>query len=166
MGDRVQSSIGVAQYYGPRTTNEGLPASVATYGPTRVVELHFDYADANAGIPVVDGDTDMGVLVIPANSLIKAAYLHVTTAFTSSGSATLELGTEDSDGTTDDADGLDSLAVAALTVNSWHVLDGAKIGATSGVEDVQISIDDATEVFTAGEARLIVEYLPPVARNS
>jgi hypothetical protein len=163
---RVQSSIGASQHYGPRVSNEGLPASVTTYGPTRIVEVPFDWVQANAGLPVVDADEDAAVLSIPANSLVKAAYLHVTTAFTSGGSATLELGLEDEDGSASDADGLDSLAVAALTANSWHVLDGALIGATSGVENAQISIDDATAAFTAGKARLIVEYILPVTPNA
>lgn len=160
---RQQSSIGVPQHYGPRESTVGLPHSVSTYGPTRIMEVVFDYLDANAGIPVLDSDEDAAVLRIPANSLIKAAYLHVTTAFTSAGSATLQLGTEDIDGSVDDADGLDTLAVAALTEGSWHVLDGALVGATSGVEDLQVAIDDAVAVFTAGKARLVVEYMPPTA---
>ena len=160
---REQASIGAAQHYGPRTDNAGLPHTVSQYGPYKVQEVRFDYEDANAGLPTANANTDAGTLIIPANSIITRAYLHVTTAFTSGGSATLELGTQNNAGSAVDADGLDSLAVAALTANSWHVLDGALIGATVGTSDVQVSIDDATATFTAGVARLIVEYVQPSA---
>lgn len=163
MTDRVQSSQGTAQHYGPRDTNDGLDNSVSTMGLTQQRELYFDFAQANAGLPVTDADEDAGVLVIPANSIVTAAYLEVSTAFTSGGSATLELGIETVAGGTVDANGLDTIAVAALTALSWTVLDGAIVGATVGTADVQISIDDATAVFTAGQGRLIVEYIVPTA---
>lgn len=160
---RVQSSQGSAQHYGPRETNIGLDNSVSTYGIKLQRELYFDFEQANAGLPTTDADEDSGVLIIPANSLIVAAYLEVSTAFTSGGSATLELGLQTVAGGTVDADGLDTIAVAALTVTSWHVLDGALVGATVGTADTQISIDDAVAVFTAGIGRLIVEYIEPTA---
>lgn len=160
---REQHSIGASGYYGPRVTNEGLPDSVATYGLVRQVELYMDFAEVNAGLPTVDADTDAATLRIPAGSLIKAAYLEVSTAFTSGGSATLELGVQGVDGSTVDADGIDTIAVAALTANSWTVCDGALVGATVGAADVQISVDDAVAVFTAGVGRLVVEYILPTA---
>ena len=160
---REQASINAAQHYGPRVANSGLDNQVSTYGLTRQRELYFDFEQANAGLPTANADDDAGTLRIPAGALVKAAYLEVSTAFTSGGSATLELGVEDTDGTVSDADGFDTLAVAALTVGSWHVLDGALIGATVGTADVQISVDDATAVFTAGVGRLVVEYVEPTA---
>ena len=163
MTDRVQASIGAAQHYGPRDANDSLDNSVSTMGLTQQRELYFDFEQANAGIPVINADTDAGTLVIPANSIVTNAYLEVSTAFTSGGSATLELGVETTAGGTVDANGLDTLAVAALTALSWHVLDGAIVGATVGTADVQISIDDAVAVFTAGVGRLIVEYIVPTA---
>ena len=156
---RVQSTQGSAQHYGPRETNEGLPDSVSTYGLTKQVEVYFDFAQANAGLPTVDADEDSGVITIPANAFVTNAYLSVGTAFISGGAATLELGIETVAGATVDADGLDTLAKAVLTVGSWTVLDGAIVGATVGTVDVQISIDDATAVFTAGTGRLVVEYI-------
>ena len=163
MTDRVQASIGAAQHYGPRDTNDGLNNSVSTYGVVQQRELYFDFSQANAGIPTVNADTDAGTLQIPANSLVKAAYLEVDVAFISGGAATLELGVETVAGGTVDADGLDTLAKAVLTTKSWHVLDGAIVGATVGTVAVQISIDDAIAVFTAGTGRLIVEYIVPTA---
>lgn len=160
---REQASVGAAQHYGPREANTGLPDTVSTYGLVKQLEIYFDYEQANAGLPTTDADTDAGTLTIPAGSLIKAAYLEVSTAFTSGGSATLDIGTELVDGTTVDADGIDTIAVAALTAGSWTVCDGAVVGATVGSADVQITIDDATAVFTAGVGRLVIEYIEPTA---
>jgi hypothetical protein len=159
---RVLNSIGVPQVYGPQNSTEGLPASVSTYGHIKQLVITFDYADVNDGLPRLNSEVDASVLRIPANSYIKSALLYVQDAFTSGGSATLQLGSEDVDGSADDADGLDSLAVAALTVNSWHTLDGALVGASSGDEDVQVAIDQATADFTAGKGVLVVEYVPPL----
>ena len=156
---RVQSSIGAAQNYGPRTTNEGLDSTVHKSGVKREVEVFFDYAQANAGLPTANADTDSAVLTIPANSIITAAYFDVGTAFTSAGSATLSLGVQSTAGGTVSAVGIDTLAKAVLTVNSWTVCDGALIGATVGTAAVQISIDFGTAVFTAGTGRLVVEYI-------
>ena len=156
---RSQASIGAAQYYGPKEVNEGLDNSVSTYGIVSQRELYFDFTQANAGLPTEDADTDAATLIIPANSIITRAYLSVGTAFTSAGSATLQLGVQTVAGGTVDADGIDTIAVAALTVNSWTACDGALVGATVGTADVQISIDDAVAVFTAGTGRLIVEYI-------
>lgn len=156
---RTQSSIGAAQYYGPRSSQTGLPSGIAQDGPTEVVEIAFDYEQANSGLPTVNANVDVGVLTIPANAYIKSATLFVGTAFTSAGSATLDIGTEQTDGTTVDADGLDTIAVASLTANSVHVLDGAQVGASVGSNEAQVTIDDATAAFTAGTGRLVVEYV-------
>ena len=160
---REQASIGAAQHYGPKVTNEGLPDTVSTYGVVRQLEMYVDFAQANAGLPVENADTDSGTLVIPAGSLVKNAYLEVGTAWLSAGSAVLNIGSETVAGATLDADGFDTLAKAVLTVGAWIVLDGALVGATIGTVDAQISMDDATAVFTAGTGRLIVEYIVPTA---
>ena len=160
---REQASIGASQNYGPRVTNEGLPDTVSTYGLVKQLEMYIDYQEVNAGLPVDNADTDAGTLVIPANSFIKNAYFEVGVAFTSGGSATLELGVETVAGGVVDADGIDSIAVAALTVGSWTVNDGALVGATVGAVDVQVSVDDATATFTAGKGRLVIEYMEATA---
>ena len=94
MAGREQASIGASQNYGPRETNEGLPDTVSTYGLVKQLELYMDFAQVNAGLPTLNADTDAGTLVIPANSLLVRAYLEVGVAFTSGGSATLELGVQ------------------------------------------------------------------------
>lgn len=101
---------------------------------------------------------------IPAGSYITGASLIVTTAFTSGGSATLTLGTYQQDGTVVDADGIDAtVALAALAANKAVACDGAAVGgtATVGANDVYVEAIYGTAAFTAGEAKLVIEYIEP-----
>jgi len=101
---------------------------------------------------------------IPAGSFITSASLIVTTAFTSGGSATLTIGAYQQDGTTVDADGIDAtVALAALAANKGVACDGALVGgtATVGANDVYIEANYGTAAFTAGEAKLVIEYIEP-----
>lgn len=162
MSTREQASIGVTQYYGPRTDNDGEANVIMQDGPYEVIELDLEYDDVNSGLPAINANTDASVPLIPAGSQIVEATFQVGTAWTSGGSATLELGTQETDGSDIDANGIDSLAVAALTAGSVHVCDGALIGAVSSATlDSQVSVDDATAAFTAGTGKLTVKYLPP-----
>lgn len=161
---RELSSLGVPQKYGPVTDNEGEAHVEMVDGPYEFIKIQFDYLDANSGLPAINSSAGANASVpqIPAGSLIVEATLQVGTAFTSGGSATLELGTQQLSGTAIDANGIDSLAVAALTAGSVHVCDGALIGAVSHATlPSQVSVDDATAVFTAGTATLTIKYLPP-----
>lgn len=156
----VINSLGVPQWYGPRTGAEGLPSGILEYGPERRLVLDFNYLQANTGLPVINGNKDASQLLIPKGALITSAILFVTTAFTSSGSAVLNLGTETPAGGTVDADGIDAIAVASLTAGAVIVCDGAQIGVANKDNALQLSVDDATATFTAGEARLVVTYIP------
>jgi hypothetical protein len=101
---------------------------------------------------------------IPAGSYITGASLIVTTAFTSGGSATLTVGTYQQDGTVVDADGIDAtVALAALAANKAVACDGAAVGgtATVGANDVYVEAIYGTAAFTAGEAKLVIEYIEP-----
>lgn len=101
---------------------------------------------------------------IPAGSFITSASLIVTSAFTSGGSATLTIGAYQQDGTTVDADGIDAtVALAALAANKGVACDGALVGgtATVGAADVYIEANYGTAAFTAGEAKLVIEYIEP-----
>jgi hypothetical protein len=102
---------------------------------------------------------------IPAGSYITAASLIVTTAFTSAGSATLTIGAYQQDGTTVDADGIDAtVALTALNATTKAVAcDGALVGgaANVGANDVYIKSIYATAAFTAGAAKLVIEYIEP-----
>ena len=101
---------------------------------------------------------------IPAGSYITSASLIVTTAFTSGGSATLTIGTYQQDASVVDADGIDAtIAVADLVANKAVACNGAAVGgtATVGAADVYIEAIYGTAAFTAGEAKLVIEYIEP-----
>lgn len=157
---REQSTIGSFQNYGPREPNVGVPNEISKSGLIREEEIYFTFTHANDGLPSFNAAVDAAVSQIPANSFIKEGLLHVTTAFASTGSATLELGFESLTAGTVDANGLDSIAVSLLSDESWHVFDGADIAAAISV-DAQVSIDNATATFTAGAGRVILRYIPP-----
>lgn len=158
--ERVQSSIGAAQNYGPRTTNEGLPACIAdARGVTRELVLPFSY-DQLALPGSINADVDAAVALIPANALLKAAYLKVTVDFETGTSAVLNVGTELEDGTTVSATAIyAAVASTALDVGDWPVAGGAVVGATVGTAAVQLSVTQTVGTFTAGEATLIIEYI-------
>ena len=101
---------------------------------------------------------------IPAGSYITGAHLIVSSAFTSSGSATLTIGTYTQAGAAVDADGIDqTIALAALAANKAVACDGAAVGGadTVGANDVYVEAIYGTAAFTAGEAKLVIEYIEP-----
>jgi hypothetical protein len=101
---------------------------------------------------------------IPAGSYITSASLIVTTAFTSGGSATLTIGTYTQAGAAVDADGIDAaVALAAIGADKAVACDGAAVGgtATVGGADVYVEAIYGTAAFTAGEAKLVIEYIEP-----
>ena len=101
---------------------------------------------------------------IPAGSYITGAHLIVTTAFTSGGSATLTIGTYTQAGAAVDADGIDAaVALAAIGADKAVACDGAAVGgtATVGGADVYVEAIYGTAAFTAGEAKLVIEYIEP-----
>ena len=101
---------------------------------------------------------------IPAGSYITSASLIVTTAFTSGGSATLTIGTYTQAGAAVDADGIDAaIALAAIGADKAVACDGAAVGgtATVGGADVYGEAIYGTAAFTAGEAKLVIEYIEP-----
>jgi hypothetical protein len=116
-------------------------------------------------VPTTDAPVDKKVS-IPSGAYIESATLVVTTAFTSGGSATLDLGlmTDDNDGTysTKDDDGIDAaIGVAALTADASIACNGALIGTTvtdSNTLPMPISYGYGTAAFTAGVAELVIKY--------
>ena len=102
---------------------------------------------------------------IPAGSYITSASLIVSTAFTSGGSATLTIGAYEQDGSVVDADGIDAtVALSAINaVTKAVACDGALVGGTAnvGAADVYIEAYYGTAAMTAGEAKLVIEYIEP-----
>lgn len=100
---------------------------------------------------------------LPANCIIVNADLVVTTAFTSGGAATLTIGTYNAAGTAVDADGIDAtVALGAINTDGYVVqCDGAQVNGTVtvGGADVYVGAIYGTAAFTAGAAKLIIEYI-------
>lgn len=140
----------------PETDRDGVSAE----GVTSAEEKTFIYRITDA---TQLGDTDTAAVpgdvpYIPAGAVIKDAYLKVGTAFTSGGSAVLDLGFKQAAGTNIDDDGIDAaVAVAALTANTAITSDGALIG-TRLANDSYIMATYDTAAFTAGDAVLVVKY--------
>tara|TARA_R110000782_G_scaffold180305_3_gene270830 strand:+ start:88 stop:585 length:498 start_codon:yes stop_codon:yes gene_type:complete len=116
-------------------------------------------------VPTADAPIDKKI-AIPSGAFIESATIVVKTAFTSGGSATLDLGlmTDDNDGTysTKDDDGIDAaIGKATLTADAVVTCNGALIGTTvsdSNSLPIPLSYGFGTAVFTAGEADLVVRY--------
>ncbi len=124
--------------------------------------LVVDLSLATLGSTFTASNIDLNNPVIPANSLILSANLVMTAAATSGGSATLTIGTYNAAGTAIDADGIDAtVALTALNaIGSTVRCDGAHL-TTAGLitADAYIGAIFATAAFTAGTAKLYIEYV-------
>lgn len=123
--------------------------------------LVWDITDATA-IGTSAATPTANQAFIPANAVITNAWLVVDDAFTSGGAATLSIGLYQQDGTTIDADGIDAtIAVATLAADAVVPADGALADGTQnvGANDAYIGVLYATAAFTAGSAKLVVEYI-------
>lgn len=96
---------------------------------------------------------------IPANAIIESSELVVDTAFTSDGSAALNIGVKSKSGTAIDADGINTaIPLMALTAGAVIPADGALVGASVGSEPAYVYFTYDTAAFTAGAATLFVRY--------
>jgi len=107
---------------------------------------------------------------IPDGSHIISATIYVKTAFTSGGSATLDIGlwNDDGDGTfsVNDANGIDAaIALSAINaIGETISCDGALVGnnaialAGTGDRPLFLSYAYGTAAFTAGELDLVIKY--------
>jgi len=124
-------------------------------------------------------DVDVAALIyreagLPQKAILVGADLYVTTAFTSAGSPTLDLGLfhDDGDGTftAEDVDGFDvDIALTALdSVGATVALNGAYVDGTDDVvpndsagRDLYFSAGfQTTDKYTAGEAIIVIRYIP------
>lgn len=132
---------------------------VTTVNAVKTLVLEIPDATAipsSAAAPIADAP------FIPAGSYIRSASLLVETAFTSGGSATLTIGTQTAAGAAIDADGIDAtVAVAALGANAAVACNGAQVGGavTVGAADAYLSFLYGTAAFTAGKAKVVIEYI-------
>lgn len=155
MAQTISNINGVRNYFGPVDPKDTKVPAKKTKLETEALVIDFRYDDLPAA-----SSTDEGVLVIPAKSFIVSARLQVLEAF--AGGTSYNIGTAQTNGTAISAAGLFSaLALASInTVGTWAVGGGALVGAVSSTTlDSQVTAA-ATGTFTAGRARLIVEYIP------
>jgi hypothetical protein len=151
MGYENSAGLAVRNFYGPRTIVEKFGGEVSTSGLTKEAEWVFSYND----LPVVNATGEME-LSIPAGAFISSAKLEVLDAFV--GGTSYNIGLYESDGTEIDADGIDAgVLTAALIAGAWIDCNGALVGASIGSAAGQLVVA-ATGTFTAGKARLLVEY--------
>lgn len=144
-----------ATHYGTRDVEDVLGSKYSGNHGLEVLEYTFSYDD----LPTTG--QDQAILRIPANARIRSATLNVITAF--AGGTSYNFGLSQPDGTVIDADGLD--AAVALTaidaVGESVVMDGALVNNTAGIgaNAGQLTVA-ATGTFTAGKARVRIEYEP------
>lgn len=132
-------------------------------GGVRVTEVVIDLTDLNTSTPIIINDA----AIFPKNARIEEVELVTTTAATSGGSATLDVGLiQNSDRTTEiDYNGFIAAAALAtfnsagerlnLTVGSTGA--GALIGTTNATVGLLVA-QAGTAVFTAGVVRVRVKW--------
>ena len=156
MADWTNSDGLEVRFVNPEAGQTG--AGVSTLGAVKNLVLDFDFATA------ITAAADGHEAFVPAGSYIVGAYLIVTTAATSAGTATLSIGLAQKDGTAINATGIDAtIALAALGAAKVVRCDGtlaggtASIGAANGY--VYTTPTTAGDAFTAGRGKLVIEYI-------
>jgi hypothetical protein len=117
------------------------------------------YSFAFDSLPAVGAGNEM-IAVLPAGSMITAAYIIVDTAMAGT-SGTMTIGTYQADGGgVVDADGIDAaVAQAALIANTTIVCNGAQVGGGVVLAERSAVVVVTGGTVTAGEFTLIVEYI-------
>jgi len=154
---------GLVVGFGQRDVSCNSAKKIAVEGA--VEELVLDLTDATLleDVQATDGNAVVNGSEIPAGSLIVSAVLVVTEAFTSGGAAVLDVGTYDADtGVAVDDDSLIAAeALGNLGANAVVTGAGADIGAVV-TQRVKIAATFDTAAYTAGKARVVIKYQPPV----
>lgn len=158
---------GLVVGFGTRTTTNDEAVSLSYGGGVYTIEVPLN--DATALADSFAGDVSHGYNIpIPAHAIITEAQFIVSTAFTSAGSAVLDIGlnTDDGDQTSTalDDDGIDSaIAVATLTADTVVLCDGVLADGTQnvGASDAYVVFTYDTAAFTAGAGVLRIKYIRP-----
>lgn len=161
MGNHTNAD-GLQVQYGPQDTEVVGTTDAAKF--SMVVDWQYDNLPSfnadlnNDGTPNGFSGADAN---IPAGAYITNAYIVVTTAF--AGGTSYNIGLYNEAGTAIDADGIDAaVATAALAANLAVNCDGALVGGTAGVGAADgFLVIAATGTFTAGAAKLYIEYVNP-----
>tara|TARA_R110000744_G_scaffold253939_1_gene369630 strand:+ start:49 stop:573 length:525 start_codon:yes stop_codon:yes gene_type:complete len=164
---------GLEVRFGSSKADLRLGGRLSTFGAMQELRVKILGTSVPAQGTVIANVLDKKV-TFPSNSYLDAVttQLYVDTAFTSGGSATLDIGTmgDDGDGTYTviDDDGIDAaIAVATLALDFDVVPNGAQMGTSpvngvSAAQPIAIAYGFNAAAFTAGAATLILKYRPPV----
>lgn len=142
---------------------KSLMGKTQSFGPVNymVVDINYDDLPTYTSDANNDGTNDSFSdqdAYIPAGSYITKASLIVETAF--AGGTSYNIGLYNQAGTVIDADGIDAAVVtAALAANLAVACDGALVGGTALVTADAYLVVAATGTFTAGKAKLVIEYI-------
>lgn len=158
----------VFNHYGPRKVDQHFGGQINNEVVKRIVWT-FDYTMIGAsGATVagvdVGGTTQNLEYVIPANATILTAGLQVISAFVSTSTTSdLTIGLEQADGTDINVSGLFTAANLSETtlavVGSYITGSGALVGKTIGANAGELVVVPSVDDFTAGKARVFVEYI-------
>lgn len=160
-----QNADGLTVRFGQDQAREtkSLMAKTWSVGPKNYMVVDINYDDLptfttdldNSGTNEAFSDQDA---YIPAGSYITEASLIVETAF--AGGTSYNIGLYNQAGAAIDADGIDAaVATAALAANLAVACDGALVGGTALVTADAYLVVAATGTFTAGKAKLVIEYI-------
>lgn len=160
-----QNSDGLTVRFGQDQAREtqSLMAKSAQAGPKEYMEVAINYDDLPTFTTDLNNDgTNNGFsdqdAYIPAGAYITKASLIVTTAF--AGGTSYNIGTYNQAGTVIDADGIDAgVLTAALAANLAVACNGALVGGTGLITADSYLVVAATGTFTAGAAKLVIEYI-------
>jgi hypothetical protein len=140
---------------------DSINSGVNAESPLKSITHSFTYAD------VADTDTAApaeDAPAIPAGAVITRAVLYVTDAFVGA-TGVLDIGLKVAAGTNTDDDGILSTGIATIDVDGDTVVgDGALVASAdlTGVaftENQYLMTTWDTAAFTAGAAKLVVEYM-------
>lgn len=151
------NSDGLVVGFGTRDSKNNTGATVRTQGNVEIMQVILDYDNLPAAAGTAPSSKSIPV---PANAVIKSAYLQTITDWATADSATLDIGFVNSAGTEIDQDGIDAaIAAAALDTGDTVVCDGALIGVDVGTSDAYLSCEVNTGSFTTGQSQLTIEYI-------
>ena len=160
-----QNDDGLTVRFGQDQAREtkSLMAKTSNAGPYGYMIVDINYDDLPTFTTDLNNDgTNNGFsdqdAYIPTGSIITKATFIVETAF--AGGTHYDVGLYDKAGSAIDLDGIeDDLLLAELAANEAHHANGALVGATVLVTSDAYLVVAATGTFTAGKAKLVIEYL-------
>jgi len=155
------AGLSVRNSYGHRTTNNRFGGALPGNGAIRQLEYVFSYDDLPAA------STSEMEHLIPDNSTILEVYIYALEAFTGGTSYDIDLVDTAGGAIGSGEDKLyDALTTAEMTTIGETNLSSLHSGTNSG-DALNIQITEpsqlqvvATGTFTAGKARVVIDYIP------